>query len=43
MSLALMTPILTWAVPLIVFLCIETLVQSRRANRNGVRGSRRPD
>jgi hypothetical protein len=40
MSLALTTLLLTWAVLLIVFLCVETLVQTRRAGRNGVRESR---
>jgi hypothetical protein len=37
MSLAFTSLLLTWAVPLIVFFCVEALVQTRRAGRNGVR------
>jgi cytochrome c-type biogenesis protein CcmH/NrfF len=42
MTLTQTTLLLTWAVPVIVILCIEILVQSRRADRSRVHKSQGP-
>jgi hypothetical protein len=42
MSLALTTILLTGAIPVVLLLCIEILIQSRRADRNAMRDFRRP-